>query len=214
VTGNVVPISLDDHQLVMIDKQGNRIEGEHLIGKTKFLDARPNFELKPTATLNKHAKTAIEQADIVMIAPGNLYASLAPALIVGGVGKALKKSKAKVVYVCNLVTKPGQTDGFQVHDYADEIERLCGGPVLDFVIFNTDEPTPQMLKKYTRDGEYVIEFDLNEMENRHYTPIGLPLVDKTPVEYSNHDVIGKHTRTLIRHNSDAVAREAMKLYFS
>lgn len=63
-------------------------------------------------------------ADIVVIAPGNLYASLAPALVVDGLKRALEETTAKVIYICNLVTKPNQTDRFLVDDYAEEIERF------------------------------------------------------------------------------------------
>ena len=62
----------------------------------------------------------------MVIAPGLLYGSLAPALLVRGVTRALAETKAKKVYVCNLVTKPTQTDGFTVADFADEIERFQG----------------------------------------------------------------------------------------
>ncbi|MDO8336333.1 MAG: 2-phospho-L-lactate transferase CofD family protein, partial [Candidatus Saccharibacteria bacterium] len=151
-------------------------------------------------------------ADIVVIAPGNLYGSLAPALIVKGIRRSLKKTTAKIVYVCNLVTKPGQTDGFLVHDYVDEVERFLGGKLLDFVIFNTDEPSEQQLSKYTHDGEYIIGFDLSVMEAKHYKTFGLPLIDKSPVTHADHDPIARN-RTLIRHDSDLVAREVMKILF-
>ena len=88
---------------------------------------RPQVRLEPDAVINPHATEAIRRADIIVIAPGNLYASLAPALVVGGVSQALQSSHAKLVYICNLVTKPGQTDGFQVEDYAAEIERFWTG---------------------------------------------------------------------------------------
>ncbi len=56
------------------------------------------------------------------------------------------------------MTKPGQTDGFMVHDYVEEIERFIGASVVDYVIFNTDEPPKQLLDKYVRDGEFIVEF--------------------------------------------------------
>lgn len=90
--------------------------------------------MQPTATLNPAAEQAIAPADIIVIAPGDLYASLGALLVVPGVVEVLQQTKAKVVYACNLVSKPGQTDGFTVSDHAAEIERLAGGvPILGYI---------------------------------------------------------------------------------
>lgn len=214
IKGRVVPITFSDATLVAVTKGGLRIEGEHKIGNMRIDDTRPDLLLEPNATINPEAKRAIEEADVVVIAPGNLYGSLAPALIVDGVSDALRKTHAKVVQVVNLVTKPGQTDGFSVSDYVDEVERFCRKKeVVDFVIYNTDEPTKIMREKYVKDGEHMIEFDLDDLETRPYHAIGLPLIDKTPIKFDPKDKIAK-TRTYIRHDSDLTAREIMKIYFS
>src|SRR5690606_4044347 len=118
------------------------------IGEADMKGERPELWLEPEAELNPKALQAIDEADIVVIAPGNLYGSLAPALVVPGVGEALAKSNAFKVYVCNLVTKPGQTDGLSVSGFADEIERLAGQPFLDAVLFNTRKPDAELLSKY------------------------------------------------------------------
>lgn len=214
ITGRVIPITLDKVTLVAATQNGKKITGEQKVGHMSLKEKRPSLSLKPKATIHKAAHQAILDADVVVIAPGNIYGSLAPALIVDGVGQALKNTKAKIVQVANLVTKPNQTDDFTVSDYADEIERFCAvGEIIDYVIFNTDEPTKQMRDKYVRDGEYMLEFDLDAMDTKHYRAVGLPLIDKTPVEIDKNDRIA-HVRSLIRHDSDAVAREIMKIYFS
>ncbi len=211
IQGRVLPITLDKSHLVMIDKEGRRTKGEHKIATMDFMGTkRPALHLEPHAKILPEAELAIKEADVIVIAPGSLYGSLAPALVVDGVGEAILNSKAKLLYVCNLVTKPRQTDGFKVHDYADEIERFIGGKALDYVVFNTDEPTPTMLKKYTHDGEFPVEFDLEVMDDRHYKAIGLPLIDTEPIKINKNDAIG-HSRSLIRHNSDTLAREIVKV---
>lgn len=214
IQGKVLPITKEKTQLVMTDASGNVTRGEYKIGNMDFGGShKPTISLDPSPDILPEAKQAILDADIVVIAPGNLYGSLAPPLVVRGVRASLKKSSARVVYVCNLVTKPKQTDGFMVHDYVSEIERFIGAPVVDYVIFNTDEPTPEMLRKYTHNGEYPVEFDLEAMEQAHYQAIGLPLIATEPIVHSKHDAISQH-RSLIRHDADQVARQLMKIYFS
>lgn len=214
VQGQVLPITTDRVTLVLTDQAGQVTKGEHKIGHLNFGEGRrPQISLEPAAKLNHAAEAAIAEADMIVIAPGNLYGSLAPALVVRGIKPALSKTKAKVVYVCNLVTKPHQTDGFMVHDYAAEIERFIGAPVLDYVIFNTDEPTPAMLKKYAHEGEFPVEFDLDVLEKQHYQSYGLPLIATTPVRLDDNDPIA-HARSLIRHDSDVLARQLMRVYFA
>jgi len=214
ITGKVMPTTMDKLTLIATTPKGTKIVGESKVGHMRLDERRPELKFENKAVIYEPAKQAILDADVIVIAPGNLYGSLAPALIVDGMGEALKKTKAKVVQVTNLVTKPGQTDDFTVADYADEIERFCGaGKLLDYVIFNTDEPTKLMRDKYVKDGEYMLEFDLDQMDRKHYHAVGLPLIDKTQVAQDPTDKIA-HKRSLIRHEKDIVAREVMKIYFS
>lgn len=213
IRGRVLPITLDRAELIMLTANGTVIEGEHAIGCIKLDAPKPSLRFKNPVSLNKDAQRAIEEADVVVIAPGNLYGSLAPALIVEGVGRALQRTKAKKVCVANLVTKPGQTDNFSVADHVHELERMAGVRFCDYVIYNTDEPTKTMREKYVRDGEYMLEFDLDELDRAAYRAIGLPLIDKSPITIDKKDSI-HHVRSLIRHDADIVAREVMKIYFS
>ena len=215
IHGKVVPITLTDSKLIATMADGHDIDKQHRIGNMDFgKSQRPKLRLDPRAVINPRAEHALLDADIVVIAPGNLYGSLAPALIVDGVGTTLKKTKAKIVCVTNLVTKPGQTDGFMVHDFIDELHRLIGDSVIDYVIFNTDEPPKQLIDKYTHDGEHIVEFDLEYMEGQSYNSIGLPLVAKDPPKPSVAGDKIAHVRSLIRHDPIAVSREIMKIYFS
>jgi uncharacterized cofD-like protein len=211
IQGKVLPITTDKSRLVLHDGDGNRTVGEFRIGSMDFGSVqRPKISLEPASRITPKARKAIMQADMVVIAPGNLYGSLAPALVVEGVGKALQETKAKIAYVCNLVTKPNQTDDFFVHDYVAEIERFAGGSVLDYVLYNTNEPTEAMRRKYTHDGEFMVEFDLEKMDKSHYRAIGLPLIATEPIKHKSADAIAQ-ARSLIRHDSDVVANEIVKL---
>lgn len=214
IKGRVEPITLTNVTLCMREASGEEVRSEFVIGNRHFMQQRPLMWLEPDALLNPAAGRAIAAADIVVIAPGNLYASLAPALIVPGVGNALAGTKARVVYICNLMTKPGQTPGFKVHDFAEEIERLAGRRILDYVIYNTSAPTTTMLKKYTKGEEFGVAIDKIALGAASYVAIGAPLIAKKANARPHDSDPIADSRTLIRHDSDKVAREIMKLYFA
>lgn len=213
IVGNVEPITLTNVTLCAEGKDGQPIRGEYTIAHSEIA-AKPKIWLEPDATANPAALEAIKRADVVVIAPGNLYGSLAPALVVPGVGEALRSTKAKRVYVSNLVTKPGPTDGFGVHDFADEIERLADGKFLDYVIYNTDIPDEKLMKKYAHEGEYAVVVDEKVLAERHFEAKGLSVLAKQVWRGSQQSDPLAGTRSFIRHDADAVARQLMRIYFA
>ncbi len=210
IVGRVEPITLDDVHLSAKLSDGTQEHSEFKITEMDFHGERPEMWLEPNAKANPVAIAAIEQADIVIIAPGNLYGSLAPALIVDGVGEALQRSEAMKLYVANLVTKPGQTDGYTVDDFAQEVERLAGGSFLDVVLYNTEKPSDQLLERYAKAGERAVEYGSSDRD-RSYRLVGAPIVAGTIWEGQVADPIADH-RTLIRHDSVAVAQLVMEIY--
>ncbi|MCU0667661.1 MAG: YvcK family protein [Patescibacteria group bacterium] len=215
VKGRVVPVTLSNVNLILHKNNKKDVIGQFKIGNMKLNigKEKPRLGLYPLAKINPVAKEAIEGADLVVIAPGNLYGSLAPTLLVKGIKKALTNTRARIVYVCNLVTKPGQTDGFRVNDFASEIERFIGAPVLDFVLYNTQEPNKNLLAKYNRDQEFGVEYDKEMLLREHYKAKGYNLISRKVTKYNKSDKIAS-SRSLIRHDSDIIARQIMKLYFS
>ncbi len=213
ITGTVEPMTLTNVILAMRDQKGTEVRGEFAIGDSNFSSSRPELWLEPKALANPKALAAIAGADLVVIAPGNLYGSLAPALIVPGVGQALMKSKALKVYVCNLVTKPGQTDGFGPNDFADEIERFTGEPFLDAVLFNTEKPEGELLEKYEASSERVVTYDHADQADDHYKLVGARLLSNDIVVMNQSDPLAAH-RAYIRHDSQAVASALMDVYES
>lgn len=211
ITGRVIPITLDNTHLVMLDGK-NEMIGEYQIGQTRFTGKnRPDFKLEPHAWVNPEAQAAILSADMIVIAPGNFYGSLVPAIIVDGVAKALQETSARIVQVINLVTKPGQTDKWKVNDYVSELERFAGSGVVDYALFNTEQPTPEMLKQYAADGEFPVGYKAADLKKARFKAVGKDLVSKEFPVRAPHD---KLERTLIRHDADAVARQLMRIYFS
>lgn len=211
IKGRVVPATLDDVRLVMRwNDQSLELHGERVIDADHFkLDPRhAELELMPKPTLNPSATEAIAEADLVVISPGDLYTSLGPLLIIDGIDKALREAKAKIVYVCNLTTKHGQTDGFSVEDHVREIERFAGGEVVDSVIYNTEQPPKDIEKKYLAERAFTLERDGSDTrESVRYE--GIDLLGMM-ANREKSDIIPV-TRSLIRHDhqklGQAIVRE-------
>ncbi len=215
ITGNVEPVTLTNVVLHTKAEDGESIVGQYVIDHTvNRVPKHPEIWLEPQADANPAAVDAIMNADMVVIAPGNLYGSLAPALVIDGIQKALHATKAKRVYVCNLVTKPGPTDGLSVHDFAAEIERLAGGPFLDYVVFNKEAPSKELLEKYAHDGEQPVAYDEVILRKQHYKYRAADLVANHVWGGAQSSDPIANVRSFIRHNPDAVARQLMRIYFS
>lgn len=200
ITGRVVPITLSDHHLVLV-QDGMEVVGEYKICETE-LTGRPVLSLQPVVAINPVAYDAIVNADVIVIAPGNVYGSLAPALLVDGMRQAMTKTSAKIVYVCNLVNKSNQTPDFEVHDYALEIERFISAPVLDYVLYNVDLPSDEILKKYALSNEYPVTFSQDVLRSVHYEAI--PGDFLSHAEHSRNAQDSRIVRSLIRHDAEAV----------
>ena len=215
VKGRVEPITLDNTKLVVKLTDGTVINGQHEMD-TLTLPAgeRPWLDLEPAAAINPLAYEAIIGADLVVIAPGLLYGSLAPALLVKGVTRALSETNAKKIYVCNLVTKPGQTDGFTVSDFVSEIERFSGVH-MDYVLYNNHRPPDELIAKYARDGEFLVDWNEEELAVKHYRAIGRQFIAENAWVNTNasSDPLAAQ-RSLIRHDADRVARELMRIFFA
>ncbi len=209
IHGSVLPITLDKCELVC--KLGKKtVKGQRKIDLTTFQPGtKPRFSFKKSATINPEAEQAIIAADLIVIAPGGLYGSLVPALLVDGVGRTLRATKAKVVYVCNLVNKPNHTQDFAVHDYANEIERFTSPGVLDCVLYNLDEPSAGLLKRYAEEGDYPVKIDDKALRQAGYTSIGGAFLSHEHRKRNRSDSFIK--RSLIRHDGEAIAEALIKL---
>jgi uncharacterized cofD-like protein len=212
VNGMVIPATLDNVRLKMEWPQASvMLHGERVIDEDFFKhDPRKAvLSLVPVPTANPMAISAIEQADIVVIAPGDLYTSLGPLLVIDGISKALKKTDAICVYVCNLVTKEGQTEGFTVSDHAKEIERFVGVPFLDFVLYNKQLPINEVAKRYEAENAYLVKVDKKALSKAAYGAIPGKFLGKI-VRKHKADIV--KSRSLIRHDAEEVARTLIKIF--
>jgi uncharacterized cofD-like protein len=215
IRGRVLPITLDDIHLRLQLSNGAILKGQRTIDDSNFCQdsPHPRLFLEPKGSVDPEAAAAIRDADVIVIAPGDLYTSLGPLLIVDGVAEALAATKATVIYVCNLVVKPGHTSGLSVAGHAAEIERLAGGkPLIDYVLYNTAAPSTALLEKYTQAGELVVRADPAEFKNVHYHTEGRPLIALAPPVMQEGDKLaaaGK--RSYIRHDASAAAEAILAI---
>lgn len=210
VRGEVIPVTLSDTRLYMELADGKLLSGEHEINvNTTFekVGVKKVF-LKPAPKANPLAVRRILNADLVIIGPGSHYCGIIPNLLVPGIAEALRKTKAKIVYNCNLVSKHGQTDNFALEDYVDALHALIGRPRIDFVTYNTARPPARLLKKYAHEGS-IVGFRHDDLKRR-YRVIQADLLSEERLVRTSEDKIA-HTRSFIRHDSRKLAKVLMLL---
>lgn len=154
----VLPVTLRKAQVCAILETGEVIRGETNIDIPKH---DPNLKIKkvflqPRARAYPPAAKAIKKADLIVIGPGDLYSTLAQILLVKGIKEAFFQARAKKAYVCNLMQKLGETNGFSVPDFANQIEEWLEGS-LDFVLYNNFFPEKERLENYKREHPELLE---------------------------------------------------------
>lgn len=161
--GNVIPVTNKDVNLCAFLENGDIIWGESKIGKRIGSEKIDRIELRPKdppAVLEAVEK--IIDADIILFGPGSLYTSIIPNLLVKGIPEAIKKSKAVKVYVCNIMTQPGETIGYSAYEHLKAIEKHTYHNIMDYIIANDEEIDSELINRYRLEGaEYV---SLNEKD--------------------------------------------------
>ncbi len=197
IKGEVLPVTFDQVRLCAELSDGIVVQGEDDIYIPKHnprLSIRRVY-LDRKARANKRAVQAILNADLIVLGPGDFYASIIPNLLVSGIPQALRRTKGKIAYVVNLTTKKGVTNGFTALDFVRTTEKYLGGPRLDYAIVNTKRPSEKRLRQYEQEGaEFVI------LPRNHNL--------KKPVP-----ILGDFLRRqgFVRHDPDALARSLIKL---
>lgn len=206
INGSVLPVTQDNTRLFLKTTKGRILKGEREIYESDQLsvNAIDQIILRPAAMIHPRVKKAIEEAGFVIIAPGNIYCSIVPNFLVKGVTKALDISKAKVVYVVNLVNKKGQTDGMTADDYVDFVNAHLGRKKIDIAIINSQLPHPKVRHRYEAQGETLVEFKKSDRENRQYRVFRSSILHRNLGSVSTADALG-HRRSLIRHDSNRLA---------
>jgi uncharacterized cofD-like protein len=192
ITGKVLPVTLENARLVAKLEDGTIAEGESRIPEI-VRDRKTGID-KMTMTPEKsyplvEAVKSIKEADLIVLGPGSLYTSVIPNLLVRNMVLHINSSKAPVVYVCNVMTQPGETDGYGVVKHVDAILRHSMEGFLDYVIANKEGIPEDILSKYGTDGSVPVTIqrsDEKELKHRGIKLIEGKLVDISH-EYIRHD---------------------------
>lgn len=210
VSGEIIPITYEDAHLVARYSNGKQVLGEHNIDvPCDEVEGHRIVEVEvfPPAKVNPKVLKAIKKADMIILGPGDLYTSVLSDIVVGGVAEAIRKSKAKKVYVMNLMTRHGQTDGFTAKDHLDEIEKYIGDRVINYVILNKSKDYPKgILKRYQEEGARPVEDDFNGEPKPNV--IRGDFISKVIHERGKSDSI---VRSLIRHDPNKLAKAIISL---
>ena len=144
--GKVVPLTEDNVVLMGKMADGSIVEGEHNITMCKSTIKRVYYKEEPVPT--KEAVKAIEDADLIILSMGSLFTSVIPNLICDDIIKAIDRSNAQIMYVCNMVTQPGETEGFKVSDHIKFLNQYLGKHKVDVVIANNGKIDEEMAERY------------------------------------------------------------------
>jgi uncharacterized cofD-like protein len=190
IRGRIYPSTLQNVTLEATMEDGRVVAGETRIprarGRIRELRLRPR-RVRPLA----EAMRAIQRANAILVGPGSLYTSVIPNLLVSGVAHAIARSKATRIYISNLMTQPGETDGMSTADHVRAIYQHTGQKLFDYVVINRRKISPRVAKRYRAEGAEPVENDTRELARLGVQCIYGELLEE---------------RGVIRHNSARLAQ--------
>lgn len=197
IRGRVLPSTLDDMRLVAEMQDGTIIRGESNIPesgkKIKRLFSEPN-----NCKALEDVIWAINEADLIILGPGSLYTSVVPNLLIKEIAKAVNDAKAKKIYVCNIMTQPGETDGFSVSDHIKTLyQHAKYNKIIDAVLVNNELPE-SLLAPYKDAGSEPVVVDTEEINK-----LGIEIVQKNLIEDKRFE--DGHS-SFVRHSPSRLAR--------
>jgi len=195
VRGRVLPAANRAIVLSAEMSDGSIVTGESMIPKANGKIKRVFLEPEDVEPLPE-AVEAIEEADAILIGPGSLYTSIMPNLIVPRLAQAIVESEAVKLFVCNVMTQPGETDNYSVSDHLDAIYNHIGHHLFDYVIVNNGDIPSHVEQKYAEIGAKAVQLDIDEVTKRGYHVIADQLV---------------LFRTFLRHDAERLSHHIYKL---
>jgi uncharacterized cofD-like protein len=180
VRGRVLPSANQPVVLTARMRDGSVVRGESVIPQVRKVIEEVAIE--PQAEANPEAVAAIENARMVILGPGSLYTSIVPNLLVKGIREALQRSKATIVFVCNIFTQPGETDGYSAEDHLRTIQKYV--PRVDYIVLNRSIPEA-LRRRYEVEGQEPVRYDERALRKMGVTPVVRDLLD-TRSEFARH----------------------------
>ncbi|ONI38617.1 hypothetical protein AN639_07510 [Candidatus Epulonipiscium fishelsonii] len=166
ITGRVLPVTLEDVDLYATFEDGMKLVGETEIveyGKYKKAMIKSIILTPKNPKPTPDVINAIEQADVIILGPGSLYTSIISNLLVHQVATTIRKSKAQVFYIANIMSQPGETTGFTVEDHIKALEKYVGAYVIDKVIVNNTSLSKEYIQKYAEEGSHILKWNPNDL---------------------------------------------------
>lgn len=200
VKGRVLPVTTENIQLRALFEDGTIMTGETEIVQQSKINRKAIkkiFLLPEAPKAYIKAIEAIESADTIVLGPGSLYTSIIPNLLVAGISEAIRASAAKIVYVSNIMTQPGETDHYSLKKHLDVIEEYLGENVINYIIVNDKEIDENVLYLYEQDGAEQVIVDIISNSQLKVIRSALAMIDKEDC--------------FIRHNSEELARVIINL---
>jgi uncharacterized cofD-like protein len=214
--GRVYPISEHPADLV-IDYQNEQIIGEKNLDNPQFGGRQiKKISLKKKQKIYHRAERAIEEADLIILGPGDLYASLLANTLVEGFAQAMQKNQKKAgkfVYVLNLMTHFSQTHQMTALDHLSEVTKYCQRQP-DYILINKEKVAPKILKHYASQNEWPVVDDLNQAKKKKTSAI-----DWTKLSIKRHHLLStilvknepSHSHSLLRHDRNKLAKALLKI---
>ncbi|MFP4472457.1 MAG: uridine diphosphate-N-acetylglucosamine-binding protein YvcK [Candidatus Omnitrophota bacterium] len=194
IRGDVLPSTVRNVHLVAEYEDGSVTEGEADIPNTRTRIRRITLN-PPEAEATQQALDAIEDADIVIMGPGSLYTSIAPNLVVRGISEALNASDAFKIYVCNVMTQRGETDGYNAGDHLQALLDHGGERVVDVILANDAPVSDEILERYKDEASFPVDPDVDRIRKQGYMVYATDLLSADA--FARHDS-AKLTKALIR----------------
>ncbi|MDJ0660172.1 MAG: YvcK family protein [Crocosphaera sp.] len=199
IRGKVLPATLSDVRLWARLDDGRLVEGESHIteagGKITQIGCFPSNPPGLPAALQ-----GIREADYIILGPGSLYTSVIPNLLVPEIREALAKAKVPRIYVCNIMTQPGETDDYTVSDHIKAIDRVCGKRIFDAVLVQRISPSPAALKHYGKEQSHPVFLDRENVTQLGCRIVLANIMDEDPMTAK------------VSHHSQRLARVLLRWY--
>lgn len=204
IRGRIFPSTLSNVRLEAVMANGRSMVGETRI--TGSQDAIRRVRLRPRRCEPlAEALQAIEQADLITLGPGSLYTSVIPNLLVRGVTEAVASSRARKIYICNLMSEPGETDGYTASDHLQAVIDHSQEGIADAILVNQSRIAPRVLKRYAAEGAEPVALDRTRLEAIAPQVLGLDFTAPGPIVRHDSDVLAELLVDLAReHRSGAV----------
>ena len=204
--GKVLPISKKLVKLVAEYSTGKTIISEHKIESHKLAKGEKITKLYtvPKAGINAEAAAEIKAADLIILAPGDLYNSIIANLVIKGASSSIRSSKAKLIYVVNLMTLNSQTNDFSAQDHVNEIEKYLKRK-LDYILLNNQPISQQIIKAYQKLEEYPVKDDLGVNSQ----VVRRSLISNATYSKPKSDVL---KRSLVRHDSQKLGKTIIGIF--